>query len=190
MTLKEAIERYTSNAEYERIHGSLQGCLDFRQLAEWLKDYERLLGQEPCEDEYIKVPKMALKYRTAGMVAYNAEWLKNHFDIERAVICGAQEPCEDAISRQVVLDKIELVELKDGQSFPEHRRLWNESVPRPLPVFFPYRKDSRSRPYLLWLRSCARLRQCRFPKRCGRQRCRRCSLHAFRRTVPRIFRPY
>ena len=117
MTLKEAIERYTSNAEYERIHGSLQGCLDFRQLAEWLKDYERLLGQEPCEDEYIKVPKMALKYRTAGMVAYNAEWLKNHFDIERAVICGAQEPCEDAISRQVVLDKIELVELKDGQSF-------------------------------------------------------------------------
>jgi hypothetical protein len=47
MTLKEAIERYTSNAEYERIHGSLQGCLDFRQLAEWLKDYERLLEQEP-----------------------------------------------------------------------------------------------------------------------------------------------
>lgn len=50
-------------------------------------DYE----QEPCEDEYIKVPKKALKYRTAGMVAYNAEWLKNHFDIERAVICGTQE---------------------------------------------------------------------------------------------------
>jgi hypothetical protein len=52
------------------------------------------LGQkvEPCEDEYIKVPKKALKYRTAGMVAYNAEWLKNHFDIERAVICGTQEP--------------------------------------------------------------------------------------------------
>ena len=26
------------------------------------------------------------------MVAYNVEWLKNHFDIERAVICGVQEP--------------------------------------------------------------------------------------------------
>ena len=49
-----------------------------------------LVEQEPCEDEYIKVPKNALKYRTAGMVAYNAEWLKNHFDIERAVICGAK----------------------------------------------------------------------------------------------------
>lgn len=49
---------------------------------------------EPCEDEYIKVPKKALKYRTKGMVAYNYEWLKNHFDIERTVICGEQEPCE------------------------------------------------------------------------------------------------
>ncbi|MBQ2161277.1 MAG: hypothetical protein II444_05550 [Firmicutes bacterium] len=62
----------------------------------------KALEQESCDDEYIKVPKKALKYRTAGMVAYNAEWLKNHFDIERAVICGAQEPCEDAISRQAV----------------------------------------------------------------------------------------
>ena len=47
MTLKEAIERYTNNAKYERIHGSLQGSLDFIQLAEWLKDYKRLLEQEP-----------------------------------------------------------------------------------------------------------------------------------------------
>ena len=52
----------------------------------------KALEQEPCEDEYIKVPKKALKYRTTGMVAYNVEWLKNHFDIERAVICGVQEP--------------------------------------------------------------------------------------------------
>lgn len=59
----------------------------------------KALEQEPCEDEYIKVPKKALKYRTAGMVAYNVEWLKNHFDIERTVICGVQEPktghCKD-----------------------------------------------------------------------------------------------
>ena len=52
----------------------------------------KALECEPCEDEYIKVPKKALKYRTAGMVAYNAEWLKNNFDIERVVICGMQEP--------------------------------------------------------------------------------------------------
>lgn len=49
MTLEEAIERYTSNAEYERTHGNLQGCLEFRQLAEWLKDYKRLLEQQPYD---------------------------------------------------------------------------------------------------------------------------------------------
>ena len=47
MTIDEAIERCTSNAEYERTHGNLQGCLEFRQLAEWLKDYKRLLEQKP-----------------------------------------------------------------------------------------------------------------------------------------------
>lgn len=38
MTLDEAIKRYTNNAEHERTHGNLQGCLDFRQLAEWLME--------------------------------------------------------------------------------------------------------------------------------------------------------
>lgn len=51
----------------------------------------KALEKQSCEDEYIKVPKKALKYRTAGMVVYNTEWLKNHFDIERAIICGEQE---------------------------------------------------------------------------------------------------
>ena len=50
MTLDQAIDRYTNNAEYERIHGSLQGCLEFRQLAEWLTDYKRLLEQQPSDD--------------------------------------------------------------------------------------------------------------------------------------------
>jgi len=37
-TLDEEIKRFTDNAEYERTHGSLQGCLEFKQLAEWLKE--------------------------------------------------------------------------------------------------------------------------------------------------------
>lgn len=45
MTIDEAIKRFRNNAEYERTNGNLQGCLEFRQLAEWLKDYKRLLGQ-------------------------------------------------------------------------------------------------------------------------------------------------
>lgn len=62
----------------------------------------KALEQEPCDDEYIEVPKKALKYRTAGMVAYNAEWLKNHFDMERAIICGEQQPCEDAVMDEIL----------------------------------------------------------------------------------------
>lgn len=36
-TIDEAIERYKDNAEYERAH-SLQGCLEFSQLAKWLEE--------------------------------------------------------------------------------------------------------------------------------------------------------
>ena len=75
----------------------------------WNKEFTEaltdILEQEPCEDEYIKVPKKALKYRTSGMVAYNVEWLKNHFDIERAVFCGAQEQGGDLISRDAVIEQ-------------------------------------------------------------------------------------
>jgi len=62
---------------------------DMQPYEEALDMAIQALEQEPC-DEYIKVPKKALRYRTAGMVAYNAEWLKNHFDIERAVILGCE----------------------------------------------------------------------------------------------------
>ena len=42
MTIEEAITRYKNNAEYERTHGNLQGCLEFRQLAEWLRKYQKI----------------------------------------------------------------------------------------------------------------------------------------------------
>lgn len=38
MSIDEAIKRYVDNAEYERTHGNLQGCLEFKQLAKWLKE--------------------------------------------------------------------------------------------------------------------------------------------------------
>ena len=49
MTLEESIKRYTDNAEYERIHGNLQGCLEFKQLAEWLRKYQKI---EQILDDY------------------------------------------------------------------------------------------------------------------------------------------
>ena len=53
MTLEEAIKRFGDNAEYERSHGSLQGCLEFRQLAKWLKElkaYREMYHKEHVDD--------------------------------------------------------------------------------------------------------------------------------------------
>lgn len=38
MTIDEQIKIFESNAEFERKYGDLQGCLNFRQLAKWLKE--------------------------------------------------------------------------------------------------------------------------------------------------------
>ena len=38
LELDEAIKRFIDNAEYERTHGSLEWCLEFKQLADWLKE--------------------------------------------------------------------------------------------------------------------------------------------------------
>jgi len=73
MTREEAIEF---------IAQSVKSDVDMAKIADAIKALEL----ESCEDEYIKVPKKALKYRTAEIVAYNVEWLKKHFDMERAVI--------------------------------------------------------------------------------------------------------
>ena len=92
----------------------------------WNKEFTEaltdILEQEQCEDEYIKVPKKALKYRTSGMVVYNVEWLKNHFDIERTVICGAQEQNGDLISRDAVIEIVEREQNK-GDALSEIEKL-------------------------------------------------------------------
>ena len=51
--LDEAIERFSHNAEYERTHGNLQGCLEFRQLAKWLEElkaYREMYHKEHVDD--------------------------------------------------------------------------------------------------------------------------------------------
>ena len=49
MTIDEVIQRYTDNAEYERTHGNLQGCLEFTQLTKWLKEL-RAYRKEHMDD--------------------------------------------------------------------------------------------------------------------------------------------
>lgn len=51
LTLEEAIEHCEEVAAGMTKQGECQECAnDHKQLAEWLQDYRRLLGQEPCED--------------------------------------------------------------------------------------------------------------------------------------------
>lgn len=39
---RERIERFKGNAEYQRKQGDLQGCLEFKELAEELEKLERI----------------------------------------------------------------------------------------------------------------------------------------------------
>jgi peptide subunit release factor 1 (eRF1) len=53
MTIDEVITRYKNNAEFERTHGNLQGCLEFRQLAKWLEElraYRKMYHNEHEDD--------------------------------------------------------------------------------------------------------------------------------------------
>ena len=42
ITIDMAIKRYNDNADYERTHGNLRGCLEFRQLAKWLEQLQKI----------------------------------------------------------------------------------------------------------------------------------------------------
>ena len=53
MKIDEVIKRYSDNAEYERTHGNLQGCLEFKQLTKWLKElkaYRKIYHKEHMDD--------------------------------------------------------------------------------------------------------------------------------------------
>lgn len=96
MTLEQAIKRCTDNAEYERTHENLQGYLEFRQLAEWLKDYKRLLKQESCEDWHdVPSDEMNLEQAKQAVRDLRKFIVDNH-------ISPKLQYCEDAISRQAV----------------------------------------------------------------------------------------
>lgn len=62
MTLEEQIKIFEHNAEHERQEQDLQGCLNFRQLAEWLKELKQLREQtewiptsEKLPEDYVHV---------------------------------------------------------------------------------------------------------------------------------------
>ena len=57
ITIDEFIERFRSNAEYQRNIGDLQGCLEFRQLSEYLKELKQLREQTKWISVSERLPK-------------------------------------------------------------------------------------------------------------------------------------
>lgn len=111
MSNEEAIERYTSNAEYERTHGNLQGYLEFKQLAEWLKDYKRLLEQQSRED---CISRQAAIDGLKGCMC--EDWVKTLFaTMVKQLPSVTQKPieCDDAISRKAVLEPYQTLDDSD-----------------------------------------------------------------------------
>lgn len=107
MTIEEAITRYKSNAEHERTHGNLQGCLEFRQLAEWLRKYQQL------QSDY----ETRLKADLVAML----DDLKQDFIAEAY---GIEMDCTDYVVNVADIDKI--IQQKINALKAERPQLLNE----------------------------------------------------------------
>ena len=89
MTLDEAIKTYTDNAEYERTHGNLQGCLEFKQLAEWLKELKQLREQTRWIPISEKLPKEGEEVLVSGYDTYNKKVIIARYQGEQyGFTCG------------------------------------------------------------------------------------------------------
>jgi hypothetical protein len=116
MTIDEQIKILESNSEFERKEGDLQGCLNFKQLAEWLKDYKRLKEQEPIDCTNAE-------HDADGCLGYSTDrggysYCQTCLECPKASINNwdkEQEPCGDCISREAALDLIADYDLSMGQ---------------------------------------------------------------------------
>lgn len=86
MILDEVIERFTNNAEYERTHGNLQGCLEFRQLAEWLKELKE--NNDVLDKIRAEIDRQEKWLLQAGYTAYNVDIA---FDAIKTVLAESEE---------------------------------------------------------------------------------------------------
>jgi hypothetical protein len=100
MTLDEVIKRFNNNAEYEHSNGNLQECLEFKQLAEWLKDYKQLKEQELCEECVSKTEAI----NTIHKIIYN------FFDV---VDDDSEEPINDKDELLLTVNKALSKAIKD-----------------------------------------------------------------------------
>ena len=122
MTLDEAIKRYTDNAEYERTHGNLQGCLDFRQLAEWLSELKQLRERTKWIPVSERLPKpYGQVLRTVKSVGWNGTF---NIYVDMGAICPidtnviAWMPLPEPYEPQVNEDEIVSLEFSEDIDTP------------------------------------------------------------------------
>lgn len=84
LTIGEVIERFKQNAEYERTHGSLEGCLCFRQLVEWLEELRSYRNEFESKDATRSEKKCCNCYN------YNSCWSG-----KMAIIVEAAKGCDE-----------------------------------------------------------------------------------------------
>ena len=132
MTREEAIE--VMKAYRDKLLNSVSNQLDGD--IEALNMAISALEQEPCE-EFINVPRKALKYISTNFVGYNVEWLKKHWQMEMDIVCGVK-PCEDAISRQAAIDVLDRwLSCDDYNESERHIMRATESILYDLPPVTP-----------------------------------------------------
>lgn len=90
----------------------------------------KVLEQQPCEDtEVIKVSKGAVKARQGRFVIYDVEWLKKNFYVTEEKIYGQpKDPCEDAISREAVLNTLDYIDkvLDEDRTVEKYKEMLKE----------------------------------------------------------------
>ena len=107
MTLNEAIERYISNAEYERTHGNLQGCLEFKQLADWLKELKQSNSDEEIESYENEIEDL---HNRLDIAEYDKERLREEVtNLETKIKELQSNSDEDCISRKAVINRLNLL---------------------------------------------------------------------------------
>lgn len=146
MTIDEAIKREEELADgHDRIKQikavTLEECRraeEHRQLAEWLKDYQRLLEEQHVDDakkHFEIICKLSQAY------GFNYSFVEEKIkETEKELLkASLQEPCEDAIRRQAVLD---INERYHGK-MPNHvnHEIWKEI--KALPPVTPQPKMGR-----------------------------------------------
>ena len=112
MTLDEAIKHAEEVADgHDRIKQikavTLEECRcaeEHRQLAEWLKDYQRLLEEQHVDDAK---KHFEIIYKLSQACGFTYSFVEEKIkETEKALLEASPQPCGDCISRQEVLDAL------------------------------------------------------------------------------------